>query len=244
MELADLVEIIKAIASLSVAPLVGVIVYIIKQGYIQKQKLELEKEKLNNEKEQISFLKAKELQTSMSNEKKSILMAWQNIHNHSIRTTKGETTEIDERISLFLNSTKKRVGSRTIEYSSALGELVSQTLIYSFSPKVHKYIEKLMVNTYELPYRQKEFDELDVENKSEKRKTEFEKYIIEQKCKSMALTFTIYYYLSLEWQGIEETETSLDIIGNIYLKDYYYENEGDIKVIKAEIEKIKAVENL
>ncbi len=239
----DVTDIIKAIATLSFAPVSGAIVYMIKQGYIQKQKLELEKIKLNNEKEQISFLKNKELQNSMTDEKKSILMAWQNIHNHSIRTTKGEETEIDERISLFLNSTRKRVNNHTIEYSLPLGELVSQTLIYSFSPNVHKYIEKLMINTYELPYKQEEFDKLE-EKEQIKEMENFKKYIVEQRSKSMAYTFTVYYFLSLEWQGIEKTDTSLDIIGNIYLKDYHYRNDGEIKVMKDEIEKIKSDENL
>ncbi len=241
MNTPEVVSIIEAIAKVLYAPLIAVVCYILKQWHTQHQSIKLEKIKLENEKIKITHLKNKELQNNMSEEKMSILMTWQNLHNSSIVSSGMVEASIDERISLFMNPITKKVNSKNVKFKMPLGELVSQTLVYSFSPQVHKYVEKMMLNSYEL---NTELEKVKNEVANSMGDEELADYKLTNSAKSMAYTFAIYHFLSLEWQGIDISETSIDIIGNVYLRDYYFGNSDLVNRTKKEMVKIKEEEGI
>ena len=150
-------------------------------------------------------------------EKKNILLAWQNINNNSIKKLNGDDAEIKDRIGLFINKKEKVVDGKKIHYSDSLGELISQTLIYSFSVEVHNLIEMNMKIIYQNLMIDKDLKD-------------------ENNCKSMAIASLIYFFLSLEWQGKEESEISKDLTLNLYIADYNFGKTDQIKEIKNQIQ--------
>ncbi len=183
-----------------------------------KQNIKLEDKKLDNEKIRLEHQNLLDKQNLLSEEKISILFAWQNLNNNSIRKKNFKEKDIEtnnnDRIKLFLKQRLVHSDEDKIYFMYELVELISQTLVYSFSWQVHFLIEKNMKCVYK-----------NIDNKN--------KYEVDV----MVYSTLIYHYLSLEWQGINESEVSPDLILNVYLKDYSFSNSDNILKIKDGINK-------